>query len=132
MLYGTECWAVKKQHVQKMSVVEMRMLRWMSGKIRMDKIRNEHIRKNLGVASIGDKIREGRLRWFGHVQRRSRSAPIRRSELIQIESSKKTRGRPKRTWVEVVRKDLKIFNLKETMVINRMEWRSRIHVADPI
>ena len=62
MLYGTECWAVKKQHVQKMSVAEMRMLRWMSGKTRMDKIRNERIRKNLGVASIGDKIREGRLR----------------------------------------------------------------------
>ena len=31
MLYGTECWAVKKQHFHKMSVVEMRMLRWISG-----------------------------------------------------------------------------------------------------
>ncbi|KAM1140543.1 hypothetical protein ACFX13_041305 [Malus domestica] len=28
MLYGTECWAVKHQHVHKMGVAEMRMLRW--------------------------------------------------------------------------------------------------------
>ena len=27
MLYGTECWAVKKQYVNKMNVAEMRMLR---------------------------------------------------------------------------------------------------------
>ncbi|GMP92153.1 hypothetical protein CsSME_00042498 [Camellia sinensis var. sinensis] len=27
MLYGVECWATKKQHVHKMSVAEMRMLR---------------------------------------------------------------------------------------------------------
>jgi len=32
MLYGTECWAVKSQHKSKVSVAEMRMLRWMSGK----------------------------------------------------------------------------------------------------
>ena len=27
MLYGAECWATKRQHVQKMSVADMRMLR---------------------------------------------------------------------------------------------------------
>ena len=27
LLYGTECWAIKRYHAQKMSVVEMRMLR---------------------------------------------------------------------------------------------------------
>jgi hypothetical protein len=131
MLYVTECWAIKKQHIHK-SVAEMRMLTWMSGKTRKDKIRNECIRKNLGVASIGDKIREGRLRWFGHVQRRPRSAPIRRSELVPIESSKKIRGRPKMTWEEAVVKDLKIYGLEEAIILNRMEWQSRIHVAEPI
>ncbi|KAM2498835.1 hypothetical protein PS1_041057 [Malus domestica] len=28
MLYGTECWVVKHQHVHKMGVAKMRMLRW--------------------------------------------------------------------------------------------------------
>ena len=58
MLYGAECWATNKQQVHKMSVAEMRMLRWMSGKTRKDKIRNEFIPGGLWVAPIGDKMRE--------------------------------------------------------------------------
>ncbi|XP_028118391.1 uncharacterized protein LOC114315957 [Camellia sinensis] len=34
ILYGTKCWATKKQHVYKMNVVEMMMLKWMCGKTR--------------------------------------------------------------------------------------------------
>ena len=30
MLYDVECWAVKKQHIHKMSIVKIRMLRWIS------------------------------------------------------------------------------------------------------
>jgi len=41
LLYGTECWAIKRYHAQKMSVVEMHMLRWMYGDTRRDKVRNE-------------------------------------------------------------------------------------------
>ena len=29
LLYDIECWAIKRYHVQKMSIVEMRMLHWM-------------------------------------------------------------------------------------------------------
>jgi hypothetical protein len=50
MLYGAECWPTKRQHIQQMSVGEMRMLRWMCGHIRKDRIRNEVIRDRLGVA----------------------------------------------------------------------------------
>lgn len=78
MLYGAKCWATNKQQVHKMSVAEMRMLRWMSGKTKKDKIMNEFIRGSLEVAPIGDKMRESQLRWFGHVQRRLMTAPVRR------------------------------------------------------
>ena len=40
-MYGTKGWAVKKQHVHKISVVEMRMLRWINGNTRKDKIQNK-------------------------------------------------------------------------------------------
>ena len=39
------------------------------GKTRNDRIRNEDFRELFRVASIGDKIREIHLRWFGNVQR---------------------------------------------------------------
>lgn len=44
----------------------MRMIRWMNGKTRKDRIRNEYIRNSLGVAQIEDEIREKHLRRFGH------------------------------------------------------------------
>lgn len=57
MLYGAKCWIANKQHIHKMSVVEMRLLRWMSSKTRNDRIRNESIRKSLSVAPTGDKMK---------------------------------------------------------------------------
>ena len=81
------------------------MLKWMCGKTRMDKVRNEDIRSLVGVAPIEDKMRENRLRWFGHVGRRPIDAPVRRVKKIDIEQGKKLKGRPKMTWIEVVKKN---------------------------
>ena len=69
LLYGTECWAVKSQHETQVSVAEMRMLRWMSGKTRDDRIRNDTISERVGVVPIVEMLVENRLRWFGHVER---------------------------------------------------------------
>ena len=60
------------------------MLRLMCGKIRMDKIKNEDICSLVGVAPIEDKMRENRLRWFGHIGRRLMDVPVRRVEKIDI------------------------------------------------
>ena len=67
LLYGAECWPIKNAHDQKIHVAEMRMLRWMCGHSRIDKVRNESIREKLEVASVAEKMREARLRWFGHL-----------------------------------------------------------------
>ncbi|KAI0489432.1 hypothetical protein KFK09_029275 [Dendrobium nobile] len=76
MLYGAECWPLKVKHNTKLSVAEMRMLRWMSGFTLRDRIQNEHIREKVGVAPVEDKIRESRLRWFGHIKRRPSDDPV--------------------------------------------------------
>ncbi|PHT36791.1 hypothetical protein CQW23_24491 [Capsicum baccatum] len=60
-----------------MKVVEMRMLQWMCGCTRKDRIRNEVIRDKVGVTSVEAKMRETRLKWFGHMMRRS-TYPVRR------------------------------------------------------
>ncbi|XP_070057152.1 uncharacterized protein [Nicotiana tomentosiformis] len=80
MLYGAEYWPVKIAHVQKMKVAEMRMLRWMCGHTRLNRIRNAIIRDKVSVSPIEDKMREARLRWFGHVRRKSTNAPVRSCE----------------------------------------------------
>jgi len=50
-----------------MSVVEMKIIKWMSGMTRKYRKRNEYVKGRIGVASIVDTMRENRLRLFGHV-----------------------------------------------------------------
>jgi hypothetical protein len=82
MLYGAEYWHTKKRHVQQLCVAEMRMLRWICGQTRRDRVRNDDIRERLGVAPLEEKFVQHRLRWFGHMQRRPTEAPI-RNEVIR-------------------------------------------------
>ena len=55
----------------------MRMLRWIYGHTRRDRVRNDDIRDRLGVTPIEKKLIQHRLRWFRHVQRRPPEAPVR-------------------------------------------------------
>ncbi|KAL6560155.1 hypothetical protein OROHE_006393 [Orobanche hederae] len=84
MLYGSECWAMKKSLESKLEAAEMSMLRWSCGRTLLDKIPNGVFRIVLEVASISAKVREWRLRWFGHVRRRQASAPVRRVEVCWL------------------------------------------------
>ena len=76
-------------------------------------------------------MRENRLRWFCHIQRRPINAPVKKSYAIHIEGNARGRGRPKLTWVEIIKKDLVWCGLTDIMTLDRVEWQQRIHVADP-
>ncbi|MCJ8736340.1 hypothetical protein PDJAM_G00258720 [Pangasius djambal] len=72
MLYGLETVSLKKRQEAQLEVAELKMLRFSLGVTRLDRIRNEYIRGTAHVGRLGDKVREARLRWFGHVQRREK------------------------------------------------------------
>ncbi|KIH52583.1 hypothetical protein ANCDUO_17314 [Ancylostoma duodenale] len=57
----------------------MKMLRWMAGITRVDRIRNEKIRERFGIATIADKLRETQLRWYGHTKCTTELNGVRRS-----------------------------------------------------
>ena len=78
MVYGLETVAVTKKQVEEIKVAETNMLRFAMGVLRKDKIRNEYIRGTLKVELLGMKIREGRLRWYGHVMKRDQEYVKRR------------------------------------------------------
>ena len=58
-------------------------------------------------------------------------APVRKSLAMQVDGSPSGRAKPKRMWMEIVKIDLKKYNLSEDLARDRSEWRNRIHVADP-
>jgi len=102
----------------------------MCGYTKLDTIRNIVIREPVGVAPLEDKLRETRLRWFGHVKRRSVDAPVRRCEAINFSHYTRERGRLKMSWNEVIRSDMKFTELTEDMAQDRNMWRSRIKIVD--
>ena len=81
------------------------------------------------MAPIGDKLRENRLRWFGHVSRRPIDAPVRKVEMININGSRKGRGRPKKSLKEVIKNDLSSLGLSKEVALDRARWKMKIHVA---
>ena len=83
----------------------------------------EKIRQEMGVIAINDAIKLGRLRWFGHVKRREEGNYVKRCMDMDIES-RNPKGRPKRTWRQVVREDLKLMGVEEEE--DRDYWRFRL------
>jgi len=57
-------------------------------------------------------------------------APVRRCEKFDRPNYRRSRGRPKKSWSEVMRHDLKTLGLVEDMAQDRRLWGSRIKVAD--
>ncbi|GJY35355.1 retrovirus-related pol polyprotein LINE-1 [Tanacetum coccineum] len=123
-----ECWPITKALANKVEVAELRMLRWTCGKTMVDMIPNGVFRAELDVDSIIDKMREGRLRWFGHVKRRPQTAPVRRVEALVVEGSRR-RGRPKLRWEDRLKMDMKELSLSEDMTSDRNAWRDRIRIS---
>ena len=59
LMYGSETWALRKAEQNVLERTEMRILTWMMGIKRIEKIRKEEIWA--GVANISEKIREATL-----------------------------------------------------------------------
>ena len=118
MVYGLETVAVTKKQVEEMEVAEMKMLRFAMGVLRKDKIRNKYIKSTVEAERLGMKMREGRLRWYGHVMRRDQEYIGRKMMEMEL-PGKRRRGRPKRRFLDVVKENMKEVGAKETDVEDR-------------
>ena len=98
-----------KLHVQenKLEVAEMRMVRWMCGVTKLDKIRNERIKATTKVEEIAKKkVQERMLKWYGNVMRTQEDYVGRRVMEMKVQGRRK-RGGPTRRWLDIVRDDIK-------------------------
>ena len=78
------------------------------------------------VEWIGMKIREGRLRCYGHVMRRDQEYVGRR--VVEMELPGKTeRGRPRRRFLDVLKEYMGKVGVREKDIKNRTVWKKMIH-----
>ncbi|EYC36881.1 hypothetical protein Y032_0847g2669 [Ancylostoma ceylanicum] len=100
------------------------------GVTRADRIRNEKIRERFGIAPIADKLRETRLRWYGHVLRANKDTICKVGLDLEV-PGKRPKGRPKQRWLDTMHADLKHVGVHPDQAHDRVKWRQKIRKADP-
>ena len=72
LIYGSETWPMKVEDMQRLKRMDHMMVRWMCGVSLKDRIASVDLNGRLGIDSVVDIVRRGRLRWFGHLERKCR------------------------------------------------------------
>jgi len=122
MLHGSETWPVRTENVVALQRAEMRMVRWMCGVKLKDRLPSKELRERLDIDDIALVLQQNRLRWYGHVLRKEDDDWVKKCVECEVESSR-PRGRPKRTWREVVEKDRQARKLNTEDAMDRSRWR---------
>lgn len=75
-------------------------------------------------------MREVQLRWLGHVKKRREDVLVRKCEKLVFRVFRRGRGRPKKSWKEVIKHDLTRLSLIKDMAKDMDVWRARIRVKE--
>src|SRR3989442_7590946 len=101
------------------------MSRWMSGVTLKDRRSSEVLRRGLGIVGVDRVVRRGRLRWFGHVERKEADDWVSKCRnLVVVGGAGK--GRPRKTWMECVNKDVRDCGLERGDAQDRPLWSRSI------
>ena len=90
-----------------------------------DRLSSDEFRGRLGLDSIRNAVQKRRLRWFGHVERMNADNWVKKCREFNVPGPR-GRGRPRKTWDEVVRGDLAAKSLHRDLALDRAKWRSAI------
>jgi len=130
LLYSSEAWASHANVERKLNSFHLRCLRKICGVTWSDKVPNREILKRCGTTTLYPILKQRRLRWLGHVSRMDPSRLPHQTLYGQLADGKRDRGRPKLRFVDVCRRDLKLFNIGsdwEHLAQDRTAWRHKLH-----
>jgi len=130
MLYGSETWAMSRKMEGILIGCDRRMLRYMAGVKWQDMITSEKVAQLCGVKEIAEKLRHRRLQWYGHVKRDKDGGALRTTEEMEV-AGKRSKGRPKKTWLTTVRNDMDLIGVDEKQAMDRAAWRKVIKSPTP-
>jgi len=122
LLCGAETWRLTENNKKRVEATEMDALRRSSRISRKDRIRNVTIRQQIGLEeTIIKEIEQNQLTWYGHVQRMAEER-LPKIALKGMPKQKRARGRPKKNWMEGIKKAMNERNLSEGQWEDRKQW----------
>ena len=111
LLYGADLWPLSVTEMNKIRSSSPYVPEEIVGITWRDKVRNEDIRKKTGSRKLEDIIKERRLRLFGHVLRMDNSRTAHQATQWELRGYKRKPGRPRKNWVDVIKRDLQQMDL---------------------
>ena len=103
--YASETWDLTVSDEKELLFFEMNCLRSILGVSKLNRIRNEDIRRITGSEkTITEAINDKRLKWFGHVCRKANGSLVHQA-YKQDFPHPRPRGRPPKRWVDLIKKD---------------------------
>ena len=106
----TETWAMKKVNLHSLERMEWMMVRWMCRVLLKDRKCSVDLYSLLGVQSVAEVVRRGRMRWFGHVERTSGDDWVSACRNVVV-AGVRCAGRGRKTWYECVKDDMTVLGL---------------------
>src|SRR5437867_2467201 len=97
----------------------------MSGVTLKDRRKSEDLRRGLGIESVDSVVSRGRLRWFGHVERKETNDWVSKCRNLEVEGGVR-KGRDRKIWMECVTADMKKVGLRKEDAQNRSLCSSSI------
>ena len=93
-----------------------------------DRLPSKELRERLGIDDIALVLLQNRLCWYGHMLQKEDDDWVKKCMEYEVEGPT-PRGRPKKTWREVVREDCqacKMIKMNKEDAIDRCKWRKMI------
>ena len=126
LLYGSECWAMRKEDKARLERNDRAMLRWICGVKISGRVSLDSLYQRLGIAPLTTLLRSRRLRWFRHVSHSD--GWINQCRNFDVRG-KRGKGRPRKSWNDVIQDDINSWNLNKDNALDRVTWRSDVKSA---
>ena len=120
LLYGSEVWNTTKAQIHRFEVFHQRCLRRIFRISWRQHVRNVDVLERANIQSIEVMIGTNRLRWFGHVSRMPEDRLPRKLLNWAPTHGKRSRGRPKKSWLKCGREDASLFTGNEDVTTDEM------------
>ncbi|KAI8515766.1 hypothetical protein Bbelb_065790 [Branchiostoma belcheri] len=112
LLYGAEAWTLTATEERHLDTFDQKCLRRILGYRWYDFVSNSTVRQKTGQPPVSHKIRQARLRLFGHLARAE--PPLEAASLLRAATPagwSRPRGRPRRRWGDQLNADLSTVGL---------------------
>jgi len=122
LMYGSKTWRFTENNKRRVKATEMGALRRSSRISRKERIRNVTIRQQIGLEEpIIKEIEQNQLTWYGRVQRMAEGR-LPKMALNWMPKQNGAWGRPKKNWMEGIRKAMNERNVNEGQWEDRKQW----------